>query len=118
MNFPIGVFKEKMSNHVVGKMTVLFLCEESACVCSFRMTYTKHRSTQETLQTLDSLELDTVRSSQYDLLKKFNYENDVGFSTTGQLSALKRARMIIWQIFEEPRSSTISRVNSFVFKIK
>ena len=76
------------------------------------MTYTKHLSTQETLQTLDSLELDTVRSTQYDLLKKFNYENDATLLTTGQLSYLKRARRIIWQLFEEPRSSAMSRVNS------
>lgn len=75
------------------------------------MTYTKHRSTQETLQTLDSLELDTVRSSNEDLLKKFNYDKDPELSSTGHLSTLKRARMIIWQLFEEPRSSFMSRVS-------
>ena len=76
------------------------------------MTYTKHRSTQETLQTLDSLELDTVRSSENDLIKKFNWENDFHLNSTGQLPIFKRLRMIIWQLFEEPRSSTMSRVNS------
>jgi len=78
------------------------------------MTYTKHRSTQETLQTLDSLGFDTVRSTNEDLIKKFNWENDFQFLSTGQLSIYKRIRMIIWQLFEEPRSSTISKVNETI----
>ncbi len=76
----------------------------------FRMTYTKHRSTQDTLQTLDSLELDTVRSTKDDLIKKFNMEDDFHLITTGQLPLYKRIRMIIWQLFEEPRSSAMSKV--------
>ena len=76
------------------------------------MTYTKHRSTQETLQTLDSLELDTVRSSHEDLIKKFNWQNDPHLASTGRLPMSKRARMIIWQLFEEPRSSSMARVSS------
>lgn len=78
------------------------------------MTYTKHRSTQETLQTLDSLELDTVRSNHEDLIKKFDYQNDSHLESTGQLPMFKRARMIIWQLFEEPRSSNMSRVSSLL----
>jgi hypothetical protein len=74
------------------------------------MTYTKHRSTQETLQTIDSLGLDTVRSSTDDLIKKFEWENDHYLDSTGQLPIHKRLRMIIWQLFEEPRSSKMSRV--------
>ena len=77
----------------------------------FRMTYTKHRSTQDTLQTLDSLGLDTVRSTTDDLIKKFDMENDFHLITTGQLPIHKRVRMIIWQLFEEPRSSTMSKVH-------
>ncbi len=76
------------------------------------MTYTKHRSTQETLQTIDSIGLDTVRSSDDDLIKRFEWENDHHLDSTGQLSTHKRIRMIIWQLFEEPRSSTMSRVNN------
>ena len=79
------------------------------------MTYTKHRSTQETLQTLDSLELDTVRSSKDDLIRKFNWENDSHRASTGRLPFYKHARMIIWQLFEESRSSTMARVNSLSF---
>jgi len=76
------------------------------------MTYTKHRSTQETLQTLDSLELDTVRSTTDDLIKKFCWEDDFHLISTGHLSTYKHIRMIIWQLFEEPRSSTMSKVNN------
>jgi hypothetical protein len=78
------------------------------------MTYTKHRSTQDTLQTLDSLGLDTVRSTTDDLIKKFSMENDLHLLTTGHLPLYKRCRMIIWQLFEEPRSSTISKVNEYL----
>lgn len=78
------------------------------------MTYTKHRSTQETLQTLDSLELDNFRTSHDDLIKKFNWQNDSHLASTGQLPIFKRAQMIIWQLFEEPRSSSMSRVSSIL----
>ena len=77
------------------------------------MTYTKHRSTQETLQTLDSLGLDTVRSTMDDLNKKFGWTDDPHFNDTGQLSQRQRLIMIIWQLFEEPRSSTMSKVKIF-----
>ncbi len=75
------------------------------------MTYTKHRSTQETLQVLDSLELDTVRSTTDDIIRKFGWEDDYNLITTGRLSKQKLLRSIIWQLFEEPRSSIPSKVN-------
>ncbi|CAF4936987.1 unnamed protein product [Rotaria sp. Silwood1] len=78
------------------------------------MTYTKHRSTQETLQTLDSLELETVRSTTNDLIKKFDWENDFHLITSGHLPIYKRIRMIIWQLFEEPRSSTTAKIIAFI----
>jgi potassium voltage-gated channel Shaw-related subfamily C protein len=74
------------------------------------MTYTKHRSTQETLQALDSLELDTVRSTTDDLIRKFGWEDDFHLITSGHLSKRKRLMSIIWQLFEEPRSSIIAKV--------
>jgi potassium voltage-gated channel Shaw-related subfamily C protein len=73
------------------------------------MTYTKHRSTQETLQILDSLELDTVRSSQQEVIKKFHWDDDCDY-IQGRLPKYKRLQIIIWQIFEEPRSSTVAKV--------
>jgi hypothetical protein len=75
------------------------------------VTYTKHRSTQETLQVLDSLELDTIRSTTDDIIKKFDWEDDFDLITTGHLSVRKRLMCIIWQLFEEPRSSIIAKVN-------
>lgn len=78
------------------------------------MTYTKHRSTQETLQILDSLELDTVRSSNDDIIKKFGWEDDHHLITTGQLPIRKRLISIIWQLFEEPRSSVMAKVNKTI----
>lgn len=77
---------------------------------SSRMTYTKHRSTQETLQVLDSLELDTVRSTTDDIIKKFGWEDDFDLITKGQLSKRKRWTTIVWQLFEEPHSSIVSKV--------
>ncbi|CAF3660320.1 unnamed protein product [Adineta steineri] len=78
------------------------------------MTYTKFRSTQETLQTLDSLELDTVRSTAGDIVKKFGWQNDFHLVTTGRLKLHQRIRSIIWQIFEEPRSSKASKVVALI----
>ncbi|CAF1528696.1 unnamed protein product [Rotaria magnacalcarata] len=78
------------------------------------MTYTKHRSTQETLQTLDSLGLDTARSNMNDLIKKFDWEDDLHFMTTGQLPLAKRIRLITWQLFEESRSSIIAKIIAFI----
>jgi potassium voltage-gated channel Shaw-related subfamily C member 1 len=73
------------------------------------MTYTKHRSTAETLAILDSLDLDTVRSSQQEVMKKFGWEDNIDY-IQGHLPKYKQAIMIIWQIFEEPRSSTMAQV--------
>ncbi|CAM4766978.1 unnamed protein product [Rotaria magnacalcarata] len=73
------------------------------------MTYTKHRSTAETLSILDSLELDTVRSSKQEVLKKFGWDDNYEYAQ-GRLPKYKKMMMIIWQIFEEPRSSTVAKV--------
>jgi potassium voltage-gated channel Shaw-related subfamily C protein len=73
------------------------------------MTYTKHRSTAETLSILDSLELDTVRSSKQEIIKKFGWDDNYDY-VQGRLPKYKKMMMIIWQIFEEPRSSTIAKV--------
>ena len=73
------------------------------------MTYTKHRSTAETLAVLDSLELDTVRSSKQEVIKKFGWDDNYDY-VQGRLPKYKKMMMIIWQIFEEPRSSTVAKV--------
>jgi potassium voltage-gated channel Shaw-related subfamily C protein len=73
------------------------------------MTYTKHRSTAETLSILDSLELDTVRSSQQEVIKKFGWDDNFDY-IQGHLPRYKKFMMIIWQIFEEPRSSAMAKL--------
>jgi len=40
------------------------------------MTYTTHRDTQETLQALDRLDLDTDKPTEEDILKKFHLVDD------------------------------------------
>lgn len=107
MNCPTGEFSVKKSSPVAGKEKRE---DFSHLGDQFRMTYTKHRSTQETLQVLDSLGLDTVRSTTDDIIKKFGWENDCDLTTKGRLSARKRLRTIIWQLFEEPHSSRTSKV--------
>jgi len=44
------------------------------------MTYTTHRDTQETLQILDQLDLDTDKPTQEDIMKRFGLEEQ--FQTT------------------------------------
>ena len=82
------------------------------------MTYTKHRSTQETLQVLDSLDLDTDCSTMNDLIKKFGWEDDFNLINKGHLATRKRLQIIVWQLFEEPRSSTIAKVSLLGMKEK
>lgn len=72
------------------------------------MTYTKHRSTQETLQILDSLDLDVDCSTIDDLIKKFDWKDDID---KDHLPTRQRWQSIIWQLFEEPRSSLIAKVS-------
>jgi potassium voltage-gated channel Shaw-related subfamily C protein 1 len=96
-----------MLNHVVGMF--LFISLLIFEYSSFRMTYTKHRSTAETLSILDSLNLDTVRSSRQEVIKKFGWDDNFDY-VQGRLPKYKKMMMIVWQIFEEPRSSTIAKV--------
>ena len=77
------------------------------------MTYTKHRSTAETLSILDSLELDTVRSSKQEVVKKFGWDDNYDY-IQGRLPKYKKMMMVTWQIFEEPRSSTTAKVVTVV----
>lgn len=60
---------------------------------------------------LDSLELDTVRSSQQELIKKFGWGDNVDYIQES-LPKYKKMMMTVWQIFEEPRSSTVAKVNA------
>ena len=71
------------------------------------MTYTTHRDTQETLQILDGLDLDTDKPTDEDIMKKFGLDDDL---QSGELTYWQRIKPRIWATFEEPYSSTFAKV--------
>lgn len=66
-------------------------------------TYTKHRQTEETLITLDKLNIDLDRTPRNELITKFKIDRAPGYPNN--LSFFKRIQPLVWQMFEEPRSS-------------
>jgi len=82
------------------------------------MTYTTHRDTQETLQILDGLDLDTDKPTEEDIMKKFGLDDEY---QSGELTCWQRIKPRIWATFEEPYSSTfakVSRVLSSLFPLQ
>lgn len=73
------------------------------------MTYTTHRDTQETLQTLDRLDLDTDKPTEEEILKKFGFEGDDVYMDSS-MSVWLRVKPKIWALFEEPHSSSLAKV--------
>jgi potassium voltage-gated channel Shaw-related subfamily C protein len=73
-------------------------------------TYTKHRTTEETLACLDRINIDSDKTSKEDLIIKFGIDHISGF-TSGRIPFLRRIQPIIWQMFNEPRSSNAAMVN-------
>jgi len=73
------------------------------------MTYTTHRDTQETLQTLDRLDLDTDKPTEEDIMKKFGLEASY---QTGDLNCWQRIKPKVWALFEEPYSSSYAKVST------
>uniref|UniRef100_A0AC35G386 BTB domain-containing protein n=2 Tax=Panagrolaimus sp. PS1159 TaxID=55785 RepID=A0AC35G386_9BILA len=63
------------------------------------MTYTSHRDTQETLQVIENLDLDSDPPTQEEIAKKFGWEDDF-FS--GSLSRWQKLKPIVWAVFDEP----------------
>ena len=76
------------------------------------MTYTTHRDTQETLQILDGLDLDTDKPTEEDIMKKFGLEDEY---QSGELTCWQRIKPRIWATFEEPYSSTFAKVRRAQF---
>ena len=72
------------------------------------MTYTTHRDTQETLQTLDRLDLDTDPPTEEELLKKFGLDDDYMLADA---NCWQRIKPKIWALFDEPYSSTPAKVS-------
>ena len=83
------------------------LCTVQVEPCCW-MTYTTHRDTQETLQILDGLELDTDRPTEEDIMKKFGLEDEF---QSGDLTCWQRIKPHIWATFEEPYSSPFAKVS-------
>jgi len=71
------------------------------------MTYTTHRDTRETLQTLDRLDLDTDKPTEEEIMKKFGLEEKF---RQGDLTFWQRIMPKIWALFDEPYSSTAAKV--------
>jgi len=99
------------------------------------MTYTSHRDTQDTLQTLEKLDLDCERSEMDDndlevsgadarrstssaVAAASSVDNDDDNDddrpgrTTRLFDTLKRLRPIIWKTFEKPYSSKSAKVRT------
>lgn len=76
------------------------------------MTYTQFRDTQEVLQILDRLDLDTDKPGEEDIMKKFGLEEEY---KSGELSCWQRVRPKIWALFDEPYSSTATKVRAAQF---
>lgn len=72
-------------------------------------TYNKHRSTADTLATLDRLNIDVERTSKEDLAVKFGIDRNRAVEKRFMVT-LNRIKPMIWQLFEEPRSSKIATV--------
>ena len=73
------------------------------------MTYTTHRDTQETLQILDRLDLDTDKPTEEDIMKKFGLEEEY---KQNQLSCWQKVKPKVWALFDEPYSSTGAKVRA------
>ena len=71
-------------------------------------TYTKHRETEDTLMTLEKLNIDVERTPRNELIAKFEIDRAKGYPNN--LTWFKRIQPIVWQMFEEPRSSTPAMV--------
>ncbi len=68
------------------------------------MTYTKHRTSGQTLAVLDRLNIDVQKTSAQDLAIRFGIDHHPNYRT-GDLPFFVRMKPIVWQMFEEPRSS-------------
>ena len=71
------------------------------------MTYTQHRDTQETLNVLDRLDIDTEKPSDEETAKRFGYEDDY---FNGTVSWWQRTKPKIWFMFDEPYSSFAAKM--------
>uniref|UniRef100_A0A095AQ72 Potassium voltage-gated channel protein Shaw n=1 Tax=Schistosoma haematobium TaxID=6185 RepID=A0A095AQ72_SCHHA len=71
------------------------------------MTYTSHRETQETLQILNDLDLDTERRTDEELYSKFGWDDAY---QSGKLTLWQRYKPKIWMLFDECYSSLGAKI--------
>ncbi|CAH8458981.1 unnamed protein product [Heterobilharzia americana] len=71
------------------------------------MTYTSHRETQETLQILNDLDLDTEGRTEEELYAKFGWEDAY---QSGKLTLWQRCKPKIWMLFDECYSSLGAKI--------
>ncbi|KAK4473670.1 hypothetical protein MN116_002610 [Schistosoma mekongi] len=71
------------------------------------MTYTSHRETQETLQILNDLDLDTERRTEEELYSKFGWDDAY---QSGNLTVWQRYKPRIWMLFDECYSSLGAKI--------
>ncbi|CAL8068169.1 unnamed protein product [Calicophoron daubneyi] len=75
------------------------------------MTYTAHRDTQATLQTLDKYDIDEDDYHPDKLYKRFGYEEEY---SCNELTVWQKYRPKVWALFEMPNSSVGARCIAFV----
>ncbi|CAH8824511.1 unnamed protein product [Trichobilharzia szidati] len=71
------------------------------------MTYTSHRETQETLQILNDLDLDTEGRTDEELYAKFGWDDAY---QSGKLTLWQRCKPKIWMLFDECYSSLGAKI--------
>uniref|UniRef100_A0AC35UAA5 Ion_trans domain-containing protein n=1 Tax=Rhabditophanes sp. KR3021 TaxID=114890 RepID=A0AC35UAA5_9BILA len=72
------------------------------------MTYVTHRGTEEVLDTLEKLDIDDeMLHNKEELYKTFGFEEDFH---NNSLSTWQKCKPKIWRLFDEPSSSTGSKI--------
>ncbi|KAH9283776.1 Potassium voltage-gated channel protein Shaw [Echinococcus granulosus] len=75
------------------------------------MTYTRHRETQDTLQTLERLDIDTDKKTEEELYEKFHLEEQY---LSGTLTKWQKWKPKLWALIDEPYSSLYAKAVAFV----
>lgn len=71
------------------------------------MTYTRHRDTQEILQIIEQLDLDTDKPNDEEIFKKFGLEEAYVLK---RLTIWQKLKPKVWCLFDEPYSSKAAKV--------
>ena len=73
--------------------------------------YTSHRNTQEVLQILERLDLDTDKPSDDEIYKKFGFEQNY---YNNSLTRWQKLKPKLWSLFDEPYSSFSAKVGALL----